>query len=143
MKYSIRFIVSVIIMIMFSINSQAQTISDSTKYKVVFQLSSNDTLVHKGLVKQLDNLLVAMDNIEIEVVVHGPGAAFLKNSSKFKTEIARFSNSGIKFLICRNTLKEKKINENELLPQVRIIPAALAHIIKRQAEGWSYIKAGF
>ena len=145
MKYNIRFIALVIMTLIFSVNIQAQTMNDNnnTKYKVVFQLSNNDTIVHKGFVKQLDNLLVAMHNIDIEVVVHGPGATFLTNDSKFKAEIARLSDSGIKFLICRNTLKEKKINETELLPQASIIPAALAHIIKRQAEGWSYIKVGF
>ena len=145
MKYRTRIIALTIIAVILSVNLQAQTMNDNTdnKYKVVFQLSNDDTLIHKGFVKQLNNLTAAMDNVEIEVVVHGLGAAFLKNDSKFKAEIAHFAASGITFLICRNTLKERKIKETELVPQAEIIPAALAHIIKRQAENWSYIKVGF
>lgn len=145
MKHSTQTIILIIIAIIFSVNLQAQSMNDHAvnSYKVVFQLSTADTQVHKGFVKQLNNLAAATDDIEIEVVVHGPGAEFLKKESKFKSEIEHFAASGVTFLICRNTLKEKKINENELLPQVKIIPAAIVHIIKRQAENWSYIKVGF
>lgn len=145
MKYSTRIIALIIIAVTFSVNLVAQTMKDNTnnKYKVVFQLSNDDTLVHKGFVKQLNNLTAELDNIEIEVVVHGPGAAFLKTGSKFASEIERFTASGIAFLICRNTLNERKIKESELVPQARVIPAALVHIIKRQEENWSYIKVGF
>jgi intracellular sulfur oxidation DsrE/DsrF family protein len=144
MKSVTRVIVLTIFAIIFSVNLQAQVMKhNADNYKVVFQLSNDDTLVHKGFVKQLNNLAAAMDNVDIEVVVHGPGADFLKNDSKFKLDIEHFAASGVTFLLCRNTLKERKINETELLPQVKIIPAAIVHIIKRQAENWSYIKVGF
>jgi uncharacterized protein len=112
-------------------------------YQVVFQLSSSDTLIHKSLTKQLNNLLTAMPGITIEVVTHGPGITFLQKSSTVKNNLDKLQQQGITFLACRNTLLEKKIDPASLLPFVNVIPAGLAHIIRRQSEGWSYIKAGF
>lgn len=112
-------------------------------YQVVFQLSSSDTLVHKALTKQLNNLLAAMPGVTIEVVTHGPGITFLQQSSTVKNNLEKLQQLGVTFLACRNTLLEKKIDPGTLLPFASVIPAGLAHIIRRQSEGWSYIKAGF
>lgn len=145
MRNILKVLAAVILVTTTSLNANAQNMDNEKveKYKVVFQLSSDDTLVHKSLVKQLDNLTDAITHIEIEIVMHGPGVSFAKNNSRFALDIQKLYAQGIKFLVCRNTLKEKKIKESELLPVAEIIPAGLAHIIKRQAENWSYVKAGF
>ena len=128
----------------FSATASAQTKPTKTlPQKVVFQVSSNDTLVHKSLVKQLNNLLTALDQVTIEVVTHGPGVSMLQQNSTVKNNLQLLQQRGVVFLVCRNTLTEKKIDPKTLLPFARIIPAGLAHIITRQSEGWSYIKAGF
>lgn len=46
-------------------------------HKIVFQPLRDDTLVHKGLMKQLNNVLTAAPNTKIEVVCHGPGINLL------------------------------------------------------------------
>jgi len=111
--------------------------------KVVIQLSSNDTLVHRSLIKQLHNIQKAFKKVTIEVVTHGPGIEFLSKQSPFRNSIEVLNRSGIAFLVCQNTLNEKKVSPQELLPLIKIIPSGLAHVITRQSEGWSYIKAGF
>ena len=125
-----------------ALNAQVMDINNKQQ-KVVFQLSNNDTVVHKSLVRQLNNLLKATPDIKIEVVTHGPGVEFLSGNTSFKNNIETLHQKGIAFLICRNTLTEKKIDANTLLSLGKIIPAGIAHIITRQSEGWSYIKAGF
>jgi hypothetical protein len=113
-------------------------------HKVVFQFSTNDTLQQKALIKQLDNLLKAMDPIVIEVVAHGPGVElFVSHLTKYENNLKALNDKGIRFLICRNTLNEKKIKPEQLIPFAEVIPAGIAHLIIRQEEGWSYIKAGF
>lgn len=113
------------------------------EYKTVMQVSSNDTLLYKGVVKQLTNLLNAFDKISIEVVVHGPGVEFLLLNSPLKNNMELLNQKGVIFLICQNTLNEKKVAVESLFPFVKVVPSGLAHIIIRQSEGWSYIKAGF
>lgn len=125
-----------------AINAQTMK-AKSTQQKVVFQLSSNDTLVHKSLVKQLNNLLHALPDATIEVVAHGPGIELLYKNAPLANNLEKLHAKGIVFLVCQNTLKEKQVDPTVLVPLCKIIPAGIAHIIIRQSEGWSYIKAGF
>lgn len=123
-------------------NAKAQ---DNTvkKHRVVFQLSTGDSLEQKGFIKQLYNLQQATDSIDIEVVVQAQGINFITKASPYSTEIGKLSSAHLKFLVCRNTMNSKQITEDDLLPQAKIIPAGILHIIERQEQGWPYIKAGF
>jgi len=113
------------------------------KHKVVFQLSNNDTFVQKSLIRQLSNLLEAIDGISIEVVAHGYGIDLLLGNSPFKNNISMLRNKGVDFLVCERTLQHEKFDPSGLLNFTKVVPAGVAHIIQRQSEGWSYIKAGF
>ncbi|MBO9681285.1 MAG: DsrE family protein [Flavisolibacter sp.] len=123
---------------------KAQTMqTNTTGQKVVIQLSSNDTLVHKSLIRQLNNILNAFETIRIEVVVHGPGIEMMMKNARYENNLQLLHKKGIKFLVCQNTMKEKQIKAADLNSFTEVIPAGIAHIIIRQSEGWSYIKAGF
>lgn len=113
------------------------------KQKVVFQLSANDTFVQKSLISQLQDLLKDVDDITVEVVTYGYGVDLLLRDSPFKKEIEALQKQGVAFLVCQNTLHHEKLDPSGLLALGKIIPAGLAHVIKRQGEGWCYIKAGF
>ena len=44
-----------------------------TRHRVIMQISSADTLEHKGLINNLKHLKEGWgDSVEIEVVIHGP-----------------------------------------------------------------------
>ncbi|MEO5602605.1 MAG: DsrE family protein, partial [Cyclobacteriaceae bacterium] len=111
--------------------------------KVVYQLSNNDPFIHKSLIGQLFSLLDALDGITIEVVTHGYGIDFLLKDSPFTTMIEALGEKGVVFMVCRNTLDEGKTEATDVMGLVKIIPAGVAHVVIRQSEGWSYIKAGF
>jgi len=113
------------------------------KYKVVFQLSNNDTFIYKALVSQLNNLLEAMDGICIEVVTHGYGIDLLLENSPFRENIRDLSSKGVAFLACENTIRAEKLDASQFINTTRIIPAGVAHIVQRQRQGWAYIKSGY
>ena len=136
------FIVIVAVFLATELNAQTKN-KQVLSQKVVIQLSSADTLVYKSLVKQLNNMQKAFNKITIEVVTHGPGIEFLSKKSTLQNSIRALNQQGIAFLVCQNTLTEKNVSPAELLDLVKIIPSGLAHLITRQSEGWSYIKAGF
>jgi intracellular sulfur oxidation DsrE/DsrF family protein len=121
---------------------QAQQ-ADSTPYRIVFQLASGDTLVHQALMRQINNMLSVEPTAQLEVVCHGPGLNMLRNESvvaeKVRINVAR----GVVFNGCEFTMKEKNISRDMLLPEAKTVRAGILHIVKRQSEGWFYIKAGF
>lgn len=92
--------------------------SVKSQHHVVMQLSSSDTLEHKGLMNNLKNLKQSWGNkVSIEVVVHGPGIEMLTNGRSTQQESIRsLIKQGIRFVACRNTMKQKGISEEQILP---------------------------
>jgi intracellular sulfur oxidation DsrE/DsrF family protein len=111
--------------------------------RVVFQLSNNDTFIQKSLIRQLNNVLKAIDEIEIEVVTHGYGIDLLLKDTAFENNIIALHEQGVRFLACKNTLDQQNLSEKDLVEFTTVVPSGLAHVIIRQGEGWSYIKASF
>lgn len=117
---------------------------DKKKHKVVFQLTSNDTLVHKALIKQIRNVQAAAPNTKIEVVCHNNGITLLQTAqSKQTAGVQELKKAGVDFVACENTMRERKIKREELMAECRTVPAGLVEIIDKQEKGWAYVKAGF
>lgn len=112
-------------------------------YKSVIQLSTGDLRVHKSVIRQMNNVLHAIDNIAIELVIHGPGITLLLKDGSLQNNLELLHHKGIKFLVCTNTLREQSIDPSALVDFAIPVPSGIAHLIIRQSEGWSYIKAGF
>lgn len=115
----------------------------STTYKVTIQLSSNDILVQKATISQLNNILNALSSVAIELVMNGPGIDLILLDAPLTNTLEQLHEKGIHFLVCKNSLNQKNLSTTSILSFCTIVPSALAHLIVRQHEGWSYIKAGF
>ena len=116
---------------------------DNTPYKIVFQLTSGDTAVHKSLIKQLNNALTAAPKSQLEVVCHNAGIYMLVASKTQQAEgIRALKARGVDFVGCENTLRDRKIKREELLSEVRTVPAGIIEIVKKQRKKWAYLKAG-
>ncbi|MCA0230863.1 DsrE family protein [Runella limosa] len=123
-----------------------QSLAQQTEkvHKVVFHLATSDTLAHKALAKQLSNVLDYWKNAQIEVVVHNNGIGFMKkNEARTAKEIEALKARGVTFAVCENTLKQRKIDKSEILPEASFVPVGIAELVLKQEEGWAYIKAGF
>jgi intracellular sulfur oxidation DsrE/DsrF family protein len=48
----------------------------------------------------------------------------------------------LRLVVCENTLRGHKLTQADLLPFVGTVPVAIAELIRKQEEGWAYIKAG-
>lgn len=125
--------------------AHAKNVSHSNMHKVVIQLSSADTVEHKGLLNNLKNLKEGWgDSVLVEVVVFGPGIDFVtKGKSTAEKEIQKMTEKGVRFVVCRNTMKQKNISEEQIIPNVGFVPMGVGEIILKQEQGWSYLKAGF
>lgn len=131
----------------FVANLQAQSdapIVTTKKLKVVFHLTTADTLAHKALVKQMANFLHAAPKARIEVVCHNNGIGFLQSAvTKQAAKIGELKALGVDFVACENTMRERKIKREELVAQCRTVPAGVVEVVMKQEAGWAYIKAGF
>ena len=114
------------------------------QHRIIMQLTSGDTLVHKNLMKQFKNMKEAAPTMQIEVVCHGPGMDLLMSDrSIVQAKVKEFAAQGIVFLACDNTIRERNLDPAKVLSEAGHVKAGIIHIVVRQEDGWSYIKAGF
>lgn len=127
-----------------SVNSFAQ--SKAKDHKIVFQFTNaNDTLQQKAFVRQLENITAHWPNAKYEVVVYNQGVELvMKNNTKYQARLQTLKSKGVNFVVCENTLKNRKISK-EAFPEILVgfVPAGIAEIVEKQEEGWSYIRGGF
>lgn len=122
------------------------------KSKVVYHV--NDIHTATGALRNVKNHLNAVgdENIELIVVTHSSGAFAMvdgamgmknKKTGKvynFTDTIASLANRGVKFSICANTIRGKKINKNLINENVEIIPSGVAEVAFLQQKGYMYVK---
>lgn len=114
------------------------------QHRIVMQLTSGDTLVHKNLMKQIKNMLEAAPTLQLELVCHGPGMDLLMGDRSIVAgKVKEFAGKGITFLACDNTIRERQLDPTKVLAEAGHVKAGIIHIVERQEDGWSYIKAGF
>lgn len=125
-----------IFLLFFSVTTQAQ-------HKIIWEMSSGDTAHQRVLFNQLNNVLTGAPDSKIEVVFHGYSVyAMLKDTGYFKTQINALYKQGVVFAVCNNSLKKRNIEKSRVIPEAMIVPVAILEIVKKQEEGWAYIKAG-
>lgn len=123
--------------------SDESAVVSTKKHKIVIQLTSNDTVVQKSVIKQLNNILRAAPNTKIEVVCHNNGLTFLQTATtKQADNIRALSARGVDFVACENTMRDRKVKREDLLGVCRIVPAGVVEIMLKQEKKWAYLKAG-
>ncbi len=113
-------------------------------HRVVFQFVASDRPSQKALISNLRNLLDYWPEAEVEVVFHGPGITMVTTADAPLPELLRTLVHGyhLRLVVCGNTLRGHKLTQADLLPFVGTVPVAIAELIRKQEEGWAYIKAG-
>ena len=121
----------------------AAQVVDQELHRVVFQVTKGEAADQKQAIGQLNNILRALPNAEIEVICHGKALPMVLDvQSSVKEEIADLISRGIVFAACENTMSRAKVSKEDLILGVITVPSALAEIILKQEQGWAYIKAG-
>ena len=88
---------------------------------------------------------VGEGNADVAVLANGPSVAAYADAKKVET-MKGLSEKGAKFLVCRNSLKKMCsegavcISEENLPSFVSVVPAGITEIIKKQHEGYAYVK---
>jgi uncharacterized protein len=115
----------------------------SAQLKAVWELPTGDTSVQAGVYRQVNNVLNAAPDTKIEIVFHGNAVyALLNDTGYYKQELLKLHQRGVLFAVCNNSLKKRSIDPKRVIPQAFVVPSAFVEIIRKQQEGWSYIKAG-
>jgi intracellular sulfur oxidation DsrE/DsrF family protein len=139
-------ILSILVLFFGSFLLKAQTAANSSvipEHKIIFQLTSGDTLAHKQLMKQFNNIISISPTTQIEVVCHGAGLDMLVSGKTIvHDKITNLSRRGVVFNACEFSIKERQVDRTKIIAEVGFVPAGILEIVSKQEKGWSYIKAG-
>jgi intracellular sulfur oxidation DsrE/DsrF family protein len=112
------------------------------KLSVVWDLSSADTTVQAAVFRQINNAKAQVPDLQVEVVFHGQAVfAVMNDSLQFASRVKLAKEKGVTLAVCNNSLKRLKIDPSKLMAETTVVPSAVVELIKKQADGWSYLKA--
>ena len=114
--------------------------------RVVYHV--NDINKAFGALRNVKNHLNALGdkNAEIIVVTHSSGAFTLVDGSQdkrgrsFESTVQSLANRGVKFEICANTIRGKKIDKNKINLNATVVPSGVARVADLQQRGYIYVK---
>jgi hypothetical protein len=124
--------------------TMADLFGQARNYKVVFDMSSKDTVNQQTITREIGLITDATPDAKIEVVIYGQGLDLVvKGRSMQESAVQRLiAGNKASFKVCEMTLKRNHLDKSQLIPGVETVPDGIYEIVSRQQEGWGYIKVG-
>ena len=112
------------------------------KQRVIFQVSDNDPAKWHLALNNAKNVQADLgkDNVQIEIVAYGPGLDMLKAESPVAGSLAGALDASVRLIACENTMQNNKLTRDDMYSGIAFVQAGVTHIMKRQREGWAYIR---
>ncbi len=80
------------------------------------------------------------DKVQLEIVVYGPAIRMLEMDSDWRDRVTQVIDEGIRVIACENTMTSMKLTRDDMLGGVDFVKTGLAHVMRRQLEGWAYAR---
>lgn len=130
--------------------SSAYIKADNSVTKVLVHLTSSDIDSALNTLNNLQALLQQYaDNqqaVKVEVIANGKGIQLLSADNKVMSRRINQLTSNyqnLTFAACKYSMQQMRISKGvsiDLIPQVKVIDSGVVEVIKRQNEGWTYIR---
>ena len=133
------FLVTIVCCFLFSlVNAQ------NTNYKVVFDMTSKDTVNQQALIRELNIISQTSPGAKLEVVTYGEGLNLVvKDRTAQQEAVAQLiKENRASFKVCAFSMKRNNVDKSQLIPGVEVVPDGIYEIISKQRDGWGYIKVG-
>ena len=112
------------------------------KERVVIQVSDADPKKWNLALNNAKNIQVDVgaDRSEVEIVAYGPGIGMLKADAEVANRIDVAVAAGVKVVACENTMKAQKLGKDDMHKNIDYVAAGVVELMRRQQQGWAYIR---
>lgn len=112
------------------------------KQKMVLHVADADPKKWNQVFNNVKNVQqeLGKDNVDVEIVANGPGINMLKLDSEVGNRVDEAIANGVKVVACENTMKANKLTRADMLPSTGYVPAGIVELMKKQQEGYAYIR---
>jgi len=112
-----------------------------TSYRVLFHLDEGSAFRLKLTLSNIRNLFADFEVVEVECVVNGAGVKLFQTPTANELEVIKtLAGRGVCFLVCQHSLAVYGLSKESMLEVVDFVPSGVGELVKKQAEGWAYIK---
>jgi intracellular sulfur oxidation DsrE/DsrF family protein len=129
---------------------QAPAVAGSPETRIVFHLTNADQTLAGELLDDVEQILSSYQHegkpLRVEIVSNGDGLSLLRaRLSRHKQRINKLAGlyNNLTFVACKNTIQRLQVSEGieiNILPEAEVINSGVDHVVKRQREGWAYIR---
>jgi uncharacterized protein len=111
-------------------------------YRVVFDLTSRDSLDQKAVVRWIREISESSPKAQMEVVMYGKGFELVmpERTTKLAEVQEAAKNPNVTFKVCEIALKNNSTSRDQLIKEVQTVPDGIHEIVMKQQQGWGYIK---
>jgi len=126
--------------------------SDAKTHRIAIQIDQNDPQVMNLALNNATNIIdyyrTRNEDVEIDVVIYGPGLEMLRaDSSPMRERIKHLRETAppgkLVFSVCNNTKMGVEKTEGHavfILPDAAMVPSGVVHLMDLQEQGWSYVR---
>ncbi len=109
---------------------------------VIFQISTSSLASWKVAVHNVRNLerATGIPGTLIEVVVLSRAARILLKDSPVAPNLDALHASGVTIEACKADIRKAGLRPSAILPFVRYVPSGVAEIVRRERQGWAYVR---
>jgi intracellular sulfur oxidation DsrE/DsrF family protein len=148
-KYALLLVVFALLLFVKTANAQQTDPAEFTgaqpklkSYSVLYILNSNDDKKIKSTMRNMDNALEdarLKGKLHMELIVFGDGVAAYMKSGPYEQALKDLQAKGVILAQCSNTVRERKIDKNDLFQFISYVPSGNGEIILRHYEGWATV----
>jgi intracellular sulfur oxidation DsrE/DsrF family protein len=115
----------------------------AARERAVFAVSDGDAQKWNLTLGNIGNALEALgpDGAQLELVAYGPGIEMLKKDSPASKRVAEAIAKGVRVVACQNSMRGFHLEQADLAPGVAVVPSGVVELMKRQHDGWAYIRS--
>ena len=110
--------------------------------KVVVHINVSESGIQGAGLKNVTNILKEVPDARVEVVCHGSGIGLVEKArTDHAAGVETLIKKGVRFVACENTMRQKSIRKEDLLPGVDTVPSGALEVIRKQRrDGYAYFK---
>src|SRR2546423_3480458 len=111
-------------------------------YRVVFDLTSRDTLDQRAVLRWLREVGTSSPDAQMEVVMYAKGFELvMPERSAYLADVKEaMKNPNVTFKVCAIALKNNNVEKSQLLTGVQTVPDGIYELVFKQQDHWGYIK---
>lgn len=130
--------------VVLSLASLSAVAAEQVKHRLLIQVSEDsiERLMAALNAAKFVQAQYGAPNVEIEIVVYGPGVQTLKYYAPrpVPDRVKQEKYNGIRILVCDYSMRAAKLRPSDMLREVSYVPSGVVEIMEKEQLGWAYIR---